>query len=576
MPGGLEDVEDVRGADEAGGDVIIPLFNVADQFTDRDGAGRCVDKAEVECEDVGGLRAGGDETFRGDETPAESGDDFFVEGAILLRISGLAEEVGDLGHERGVVGVVGGADQIVGRDAIGPAAAIEGEPVAEAAPRDDIGMIADVIAATSFGDELHEELHRGVVLGEDFAVAVTEINRPGTDDGSVGPGGTAVAAFVAGFPVGGGDDAGDAAVGLLGVAHILHPFVEEAADIHVEGGGAAEDLGVAGPAEALVALGAIGGHLEEIAFLAPDDVVLKLIERLVRAAEAAGGRRVGMKHDAGDFARIDPAEVLNLDVAEAVEGEARFPDLRVAAFAGVEIGAAGVAKIFGVNGAVGIEDLSEPEAQGRAGRSLDGEADTAGEILAEIEEAHAVPVLALGNGDDLAHAAHGGADAGDELDGMIGRADDDGLPAAVIVTGLRPGAELQAGIVGLAVEEIAFKNRAGGGFPRSIGAEGERGAILQNDFETGEEVGTIPVDLAAKPADGAAVPAVAEDGAERILALSQKRGDIVGLVLDALLIIGPAGGEDFISDASAIDLAFVETERGDDELGGADGLIEPE
>ena len=41
-----------------------------------------------------------------------------------------------------------------------------------------------------------------------------------------------------------------------------------------------ENLGVSSPTEPLVALRAIGGNLEEIAFLSPDDVVLELVQQL--------------------------------------------------------------------------------------------------------------------------------------------------------------------------------------------------------------------------------------------------------------------------------------------------------
>ena len=42
-----------------------------------------------------------------------------------------------------------------------------------------------------------------------------------------------------------------------------------------------EHLRIAGPTEPLVALRTVGRHVEEIAFLPPDDVVLQLVDQRV-------------------------------------------------------------------------------------------------------------------------------------------------------------------------------------------------------------------------------------------------------------------------------------------------------
>ena len=47
-------------------------------------------------------------------------------------------------------------------------------------------------------------------------------------------------------------------------------FVKKRRHVEVEGGGAGEDLGVARPAQPLVALRAVGGDVEEVALLSPD------------------------------------------------------------------------------------------------------------------------------------------------------------------------------------------------------------------------------------------------------------------------------------------------------------------
>ncbi len=69
----------------------------------------------------------------------------------------------------------------------------------------------------------------------------------------------------------------------------LHPLVEESATSMLKLARADKDLRVAGPAEAFVALRAVGGDFEEVALLAPDDVVLELLEQGMRAGEEPVG-----------------------------------------------------------------------------------------------------------------------------------------------------------------------------------------------------------------------------------------------------------------------------------------------
>ena len=54
-------------------------------------------------------------------------------------------------------------------------------------------------------------------------------------------------------------------------------FWKKAAECMFKQAVAAEDLGVAGPAHALVALGAVGGHVQEVVPLAPQGVQGKAV-----------------------------------------------------------------------------------------------------------------------------------------------------------------------------------------------------------------------------------------------------------------------------------------------------------
>ena len=130
-----------------------------------------------------------------------------------------------------------------------------------------------------------------------------------------------------------GHDVGHAPVRELVGGHVPQPLREEAGHVHVEGGGAREDLGVARPAQALVALRAVGGHVEEVALLAPDDVVLELVdERASRSrTRSPAPCRSGRRRRSGASGVSSPGIAVHRHVAEAEEGEVRLEGLRAAA-----------------------------------------------------------------------------------------------------------------------------------------------------------------------------------------------------------------------------------------------------
>ncbi len=84
------------------------------------------------------------------------------------------------------------------------------------------------------------------------------------------------------------------------VGHIAGPLGEESGDVQVEGGGADKHLGIPGPAQALISLRAVGGHVDEIALLTPKDIVLELVEERVGAFERSDGFELGVDDNAGE------------------------------------------------------------------------------------------------------------------------------------------------------------------------------------------------------------------------------------------------------------------------------------
>ena len=97
--------------------------------------------------------------------------------------------------------------------------------------------------------------------------------------------------------------------------------------------------------------------------------------------------------------------------------------------------------------------------------------------------------------------------------------------------------------------------------PRAVGRDALLTAVLVLDVELREKlrartVKGAPV-LGVEP-DETGVPAVAEDGAEGVGSLREQRRDVVGLVLDAPVVVRPAGGEDVISYPGAVQVQFVD------------------
>ena len=298
----------------------------------------------------------------------------------------MAEEGGGLGDNLCAARVERGADQIFWRAAFRAPAAVESEPVAESAPSIHIGMRADTVLHLVRREVIEIADHAGVMLAQDLLVAVTKVDRPRADECGIGPGGATVSGQAEGLSV--WDDGRDGTIGTLGVAHVLKPLVEEATHIHKKRGRADEDLGVAGPSEAFVALRTVGGGFEKIALLPPDDVARELVQERMRTRKVAGSRDIGVEddtHDGFDDERGRNFLPQDLDVAESVEGEPGFPLLDPFAFQRVVVGGAGAAEVFGVKRTVGFQGLRVAKPKMEPAGTAHPDPHAAGEVLPEIE-----------------------------------------------------------------------------------------------------------------------------------------------------------------------------------------------
>ena len=73
---------------------------------------------------------------------------------------------------------------------------------------------------------------------------------------------------------------------------IPEPFAHESGNIHIESCSGGEHRDIAGPAAALVPLGAVRGNIHKIGFQAGHNIALELIDPLVGAFKAADTRHI--------------------------------------------------------------------------------------------------------------------------------------------------------------------------------------------------------------------------------------------------------------------------------------------
>ena len=259
----------------------------------------------------------------------------------------------------------------------------------------------------------NEPRHRLPAALDDPRVAIRLPDRPRADHARIAPGGAEVPPVLERKR----RIAREGAAGPLRLHQLPQPFAVERRHVRVVSRRAHIDLGIARPAEPLVALRAIGRQINEVGALRPDDVLEQPIDHRVGALEAAGHRRVRVQHDAGDRVQVRLARIARqLDILEAVEREARLVGLalRVAA-QDVVVRRARLAQVLGHQPAIGMQHLAVAQANLRARRAFDLQPRHAGEVLAQVEDIDAVGRRSDANGLDLLDRPHRHAGKGFEL-----------------------------------------------------------------------------------------------------------------------------------------------------------------
>ncbi len=215
---------------------------------------------------------------------SEAFDKDLVQVPIGVHI--FAQQISCLAEQLDRVEAEGGGDEAVpGGALVAAAGGVQPQPVAK----------VEVFFPAVAGNVVHPLFHALELLVQNAPIAVGLIDRPGADDRRVPPGGAAGIR---------GQQIGDhfthfAALALVG-GQIPQPFAEETLHIVEIRCGADEDLGVACPAQALIPLWAVGGHVQEIPALAPDDVGKELIEHRIAGFQPPDALHVRVDDDGGE------------------------------------------------------------------------------------------------------------------------------------------------------------------------------------------------------------------------------------------------------------------------------------
>ena len=250
-----------------------------------------------------------------------------------------------------------------------------------------------------------------------------------------------------------------------------------------------------------------------------------------------------------------------------MEREPRLPHLGGAAAGGVAVGGLGgaqrahaqlaVLQHLGVaNGYLGARGHRGPR------RRRQPNAYPAHQVLAEIDQRLAGRRALDRHRAQFLHGPHrrhrrrrqGGQVVIDHLDRP---------PPARVVTGLRPAAQLTAGVMSLAVVQVGAAQWSDAGTPFGIGAERQHRSVGKGDLELRQQRQAVGVEVAgAAEPETAARPTVAHDGADGVVAVAQQLGDVMAGEAQAVAVAGPARRQLHVADAAAVDLHLVHAEGG--------------
>ena len=357
---------------------------------------------------------------------------------------------------------------------------------------------------------------------------------------------------------------GYAAVFALIGNQVIEPFVEKSGHLVVVRSSARKSLCITRPAQALIALGAIGRYIQEIALLTPVDVALQLIEQRVGTSKFPGFLHVAVDHHGGEVVGVQNARIVgDFDVAKAHEGKMRFKSLFSHALEGVIQFTFCVAQVGGIKIAFFVQYFSVLDVHRRSGRASDFETDPSGNVLPKIDD-----FVSLRGGNDFLrfdflNPPHGWPlRCNKVIFGKIGYVDRP--PALVVKTRFGPIGNFHPGIVSFPIVQIGHANGTVVlGFPRSVGTNDLLRTIAEGNDQLGQQAQLFSIHIAVVfPGQVAAVPAVAEYCTYDIGTWSEQIAYIVHEILQVILIGRPTGRKQILTYFFSIDDHEIETMTG--------------
>ena len=421
--------------------------------------------------------------------------------------------------------------------------------------------------------------HRGVLLNQHLAVAVGLVDLPRADDRRVRP-----AARAAVHPLLGRDHMLDFTVGRLADGQIAQPFFEKSADVVNIGRGACEHLRVTRPAQPLVALRTVGRHVHKVAALTPDDVFKQAVDVRVGALEPARAFHIGKNDDCCKVFRLYFLRpVVQTQILESVKCKFR---LVCAARPVAVIGdrRLGRAQILHIDVAVLVEHLEAADRSLVSRFAANGKLHIADQVLAEVD--HRVALRRCKNAlhrqtQLFAHRLVLLRDkqVGRVVDRAVVIMADGILIRALAVTaqyahrghGVRIA---ERGVECFAVVHVGHTRAGLAAQPRLVRDDRLLCAVGKNDVQRSDKRRLRIVHLTLKPTvPRMHPPALGHAGADTVVRAQHLR-HVVRLELHAGTVIRPAGRENLVADACAVDLQHIHADRRRLQRRGLYGLVQ--
>ena len=132
-------------------------------------------------------------------------------------------------------------------------------------------------------------------------------------------------------------------------------------------------------------------------------------------------------------------------------------------------------------------------------------------------------------------------------------------------------------VVRLAIVDVGGEDRSCGRLPSFAGPDDLLAPIGVAHDDLRQQRDALAVGVATSlPGEPAAIPSISERDADRIRPSAKQVGDVVGLVLEPLVVARPTWREHLVADAAAVDLHLVQAEARHVCARGRDGAVERE